>query len=622
MKSHIQKILGSALTLFFAFLAIPFPADALFFLGPLAVAAIAYAVLYILQYIGAMFFSLAGYLVGFFLDFNYQILSPNNMVVTIGWEITRDIANLGFVLVIIIIALATIIRYQDYGAKKLLPRLIGAALLVNFSLSLAGVFIGFSHVITRYFFNAVAEKDNIVDLVKTLSGAFDPQALFTEPSEPEPVDPDEEAGGLSGFGTAVLMNITGLFFVVIFTFIASFVLLAFALMLLIRYVALSFLMILAPIAWLFWVIPSLESQFSKWWSRFLKWVFFAPAVSFFFYLALVSIGRMKQGTGAVTPTQFFKNGFISAMMQQGARMAILIGLLIGGLMVADSMGTTGAKGAMNLLNKGVDKSKKWLGAKAKEGATRAATAPLRTDTGRSFVNKLQTLGKDSKFGAAASPLRYVGKGLSQFTAKAEKQYGDAKEKFSKMSINKQSREFNTANDVEQAAIVDNIAKEGKDIGDALVKALEDIKKYQERVRSAPPGSKEQRDAQDNLDNAKDKMAEAKKKRKNFEESIQSLPSSVRNSMGSMREYVSAKVSGRPTGAYDVANIVTKQDTTLFKLSGVLEAIKTKTLEPLLQEKKSRRYIATIETGKTDPTTGQRMRKTEYKPGDSRKKEEK
>jgi hypothetical protein len=585
MKSHIQKILGSALTLFFAFLAIPFPADALFFLGPLAVAAIAYAVLYILQYIGAMFFSLAGYLVGFFLDFNYQILSPNNMVVTIGWEITRDIANLGFVLVIIIIALATIIRYQDYGAKKLLPRLIGAALLVNFSLSLAGVFIGFSHVITRYFFNAVAEKDNIVDLVKTLSGAFDPQALFTEPSEPEPVDPDEEAGGLSGFGTAVLMNITGLFFVVIFTFIASFVLLAFALMLLIRYVALSFLMILAPIAWLFWVIPSLESQFSKWWSRFLKWVFFAPAVSFFFYLALVSIGRMKQGTGAVTPTQFFKNGFISAMMQQGARMAILIGLLIGGLMVADSMGTTGAKGAMNLLNKGVDKSKKWLGAKAKEGATRAATAPLRTDTGRSFVNKLQTLGKDSKWGGAAAPLRMMGSSLAGVTAKAEQQYQTTKAKFEKMSTEKIAAGHANANDEERAAGVDVIAERGKKIGDALIDAEKEI----ERSVRALEKAKESGDqnsivaAEERLDKANEKKGAVKKEQYQYEEALKNLPANTRDGIGNIGQYVSDKQNKVPTKQFDIANITTKEDGVLFR-----------------RTKRGARYIATRKA----PTEGE------------------
>jgi hypothetical protein len=56
------------------------------------------------------------------------------------------VANLGFVLFIILIALATIVRYQDYEAKKLLPRLIAAAILVNFSIAIPTVILNFTHI--------------------------------------------------------------------------------------------------------------------------------------------------------------------------------------------------------------------------------------------------------------------------------------------------------------------------------------------------------------------------------------------------------------------------------------------------------------------------------------------
>lgn len=443
MKQRIQKTLGSIITLFAVFFAIPIPADALFFLGPMAVAAIAYAVLYILQFIGSMLFSLASYFVSIILNFNFMVLDSTNSVVTIGWEITRDIANLGFVLVIIVIALATIVRYQDYGAKKLLPRLIGAALLVNFSLSIAGVFIGFSHVITKYFMGAVTNSGSsqvsgfmTTEFTETLAGAFNPQNLFTEPEEPEPVDPDEEAGGLSGFSSAVLMNISSLAFTVVFIYIAAFVLFAFAIMLLIRYVALSILMVMAPIAWLFWVIPSLSDQFSKWWSKFMKWVFFAPAVSFFFYLALVSIDQMNKGMGAVSKTQFFKNGFIAAMAQQGVRMLILVGFLIGGLLVADSMGTTGAKGAIGMLKTGSDKAKKWVAGKAKESAGAAGRRVLTKGTdgeGKTTLNRLASRLEGNKIAkyipGATGIARKLSVASSQAQATGKKNVDEEKKKF-------------------------------------------------------------------------------------------------------------------------------------------------------------------------------------------------
>ncbi len=428
MKRRIRKIFSGIATLFVAFFAIPVPADALFFLGPMAVALIAYVLLYILQFIGSMLFSLASYFVSIILDFNFRILDPTNAIVTIGWEITRDIANLGFVLVIILIALATIVRYQDYGAKKLLPRLIGAALLVNFSLSIAGVFIGFSNILTKYFMNAVTESGSAevtgigtTKFTETLAGAFNPQNLFTEPSEPEPIDPDEEAGGLTGFGTSILMNISGLVFTVIFIFIAAFVLFTFGIMLLIRYVELSILLILAPIAWLFWVIPQLSDQFSKWWSKFAKWVFFAPAVAFFFYLALVSVEQMNKGMGAVSKSEFFKNGFLAAMANQGVRMVILVGFLIGGLIVADSMGVTVAKKAHDIMKKGSDKAKKWVAGKAKDSAMTAGRRAITAGTdekGKTGLNRLATRLEGSKI-AQQLGVAGLARGASVISSKAQ-----------------------------------------------------------------------------------------------------------------------------------------------------------------------------------------------------------
>jgi len=50
-------------------------------------------------------------------------------IVTIGWTITRDLANYCFLfLILLVIAIATILRVETYGMKALLPKLIIAAL--------------------------------------------------------------------------------------------------------------------------------------------------------------------------------------------------------------------------------------------------------------------------------------------------------------------------------------------------------------------------------------------------------------------------------------------------------------------------------------------------------------
>lgn len=338
-------------------------------------------VLYFLNYVAVILFSFAGLLTSFFLDLNYQVLADTNRIVTVGWGICRDIANLGLVLLLVIIAIATIVRFKDYAAKTALPKLIAAALIVNFSFAIAQVFIDFSHSITRYFFQSVNSTGGIVDTVQMISGAFNPQRLLADPLDPEPTDPTEMAAGSESLTTGALVQVSSLAFALIFTLIAAFTLIAFAFSLLARYIWLTFLVIISPLAWLFWAFPGLSGQSGKWWSKFLQWVFFAPIASFFTYLALTAV----RGMGSIAPVgqNFVGGGTLAAIISQGAQMFLMAGLLLGGLMMGSSMGISGAGGAMKMVNSGVGKVKGWAGAQAKGGAVslrnRAAVAGTDAD---------------------------------------------------------------------------------------------------------------------------------------------------------------------------------------------------------------------------------------------------
>ncbi|MBU3924418.1 hypothetical protein KJ854_00600, partial [Patescibacteria group bacterium] len=63
-----------------------------------------------------------------------------------GWTIFRDIANLFFILILLFIALGTIVRSQSYNLKNLLPKLIIAVFLINFSNVIAGAIIDFGNI--------------------------------------------------------------------------------------------------------------------------------------------------------------------------------------------------------------------------------------------------------------------------------------------------------------------------------------------------------------------------------------------------------------------------------------------------------------------------------------------
>src|SRR3989344_9199010 len=77
-------------------------------------------------------------------------------VITSIWTLVRDFVNIFFILILVIIAFATIFnRPQGYRASELLPKLIIAALLVNFSLVITQTVIEFLFTPALIFINGL-----------------------------------------------------------------------------------------------------------------------------------------------------------------------------------------------------------------------------------------------------------------------------------------------------------------------------------------------------------------------------------------------------------------------------------------------------------------------------------
>lgn len=371
---HKKEKFGLITAILLSALLIPKMAKAAFFegLGLSVVETLVRGFLFIFQYIAGMLVTLGGGLVDFTLDININQLGSQTEIISIGWQVARDVANLGFVLAIIIIALATIVRFKEYSAKKLLPKLIGAALIVNFSLAIAGVFLDFSHTLTRFFIDT--QMQGIETVGENITAAFGPQKFYTqELAEGEDAPPPDFENTGSDFSGAFLSSILGAVFSVVFTFLAFLTLIALSILLIIRFVYIAFLLIISPIAWLFWVIPGLEGQFKTWWDKFLQWTFFAPAVSFFIYLALVSVDSLSANMSAQTVGSGFSGG-VANIITQGSQMVIVAGLLIGGLFAAQEMGIKGSKTAIGIAKNAGGNIKGYAQNKARNLGQRAVTA--------------------------------------------------------------------------------------------------------------------------------------------------------------------------------------------------------------------------------------------------------
>jgi hypothetical protein len=81
-------------------------------------------------------------------NFGGYIHFLNSTIVEALWKDFRNLANLGIVIAMIFTAIATILRIEKYSWKKMLPKLLIVALLVNFSLIISGIFVDVSNFIS------------------------------------------------------------------------------------------------------------------------------------------------------------------------------------------------------------------------------------------------------------------------------------------------------------------------------------------------------------------------------------------------------------------------------------------------------------------------------------------
>jgi len=215
------------------------------------------------------------------LEFTFSIERFTNVpVVTAGWQICRDLANIGFALVLLVMAFDSVLQLNQYPIKSVLPRLVVAALLINFSMVFCGMIIDFSQVVTHYFYDA-AVGTNTAGLSGQIAGALNIQSIYREPST--------DWGKPLKDGSYTNLIFGGLFGIAILT-IAAFSIAAAAIYFIVRMVTLWALMIFAPLAWVAMIVPNapeIGGYWNKWWGEFLKWAFFAPVYMFFIYLAIL-----------------------------------------------------------------------------------------------------------------------------------------------------------------------------------------------------------------------------------------------------------------------------------------------------------------------------------------------
>ena len=260
----------------------------------------------------------------------------NSPAVELGWVVARDIANMFFIVILLIISFATILQQEKYNYKQWLPKLILMAILINFSKTICGLLIDISQVVMLTFVNAFSEigAGSLTDML----GIANWQSLKSDT-------------GNSGWELTAAYVLA-----VIYAVIALAVVAAMVAMLVMRIIMIWVYVVLSPFAYLLASFPGGASYSSKWWSEFTKNLLIGPVLAFFIWLSFASLGSANKVEGLSNISDTETDAMISenataddvlathsttdVMMQ----FIISIAMLIGGMQIAQGIG--GAAGGV------------------------------------------------------------------------------------------------------------------------------------------------------------------------------------------------------------------------------------------------------------------------------------
>lgn len=265
----------------------------------------------------------------------------NSNGINIGWRLIRDLMNLVFIGSLFYIAIGTILQTSSVNWKKMVPSLIIAALLINFSMLFTKILIDASNLLTVTFYEAVNPTpaasgipDITVSIVQVMGIAKIEAVVEQGSSFPTP------KAFFNAFAASIAKDLGKATLLIT----SSLVLLAAAIMFFTRTITLMFLLVLSPIAFVGMILPNLKPHSSRWWKSLSGELIFAPMYMLCFFVVIkiaesadtvkdVLPGGQDQGFGLQTLLFFI----------------ILNGLMLGCLIIAASSKKVGSALAGGIL---------------------------------------------------------------------------------------------------------------------------------------------------------------------------------------------------------------------------------------------------------------------------------
>ncbi|MBX4211584.1 MAG: hypothetical protein KW806_02215, partial [Candidatus Yanofskybacteria bacterium] len=306
-------------------------------------------------------------------------LNADLPVLAAGWTLIRNFTNMFFIVIMIIIAFATIFDAFDLDIlgvrggdmRGILVKLVMTAVLINFSLVIGGLVIDATQTINGVFLNAINDFGNqlgqllnpcvLVGCPEQVANAGSTSNFWIASflSNPSITLADALARGLIKLDSIDTLVVIRLFSSVVLAGMIAFSLLVAVIFSIIRIPIIWTLLVISPLAWLAGILPSTRKLNGKWWHHFIAWNIYLPLFLFVLYFGLFFLNQVNtltinlaQGTQALnTPLpgsgftfQFLLLYIMAAMVLIGGATIALSGSYFGGAGVLKAAGW--ARGAV------------------------------------------------------------------------------------------------------------------------------------------------------------------------------------------------------------------------------------------------------------------------------------
>ncbi len=195
------------------------------------------------------------------------------------WSVVRLLANIFFIIIFLVIIFANILQIDvdAYSIQKMIPKIVGGVVLVQFSYVLS---------------SAIIDVGNILG---SGIGALLVGVLHSGATSGSPVQyiVEDLTGAVATGSLAALAYTSGVALAPIIIVLVLIAALGFVVVMAVRYFLIGLLIVASPLALAAWVLPNTEAFFSRWLSTLVKLMLMYPII-----MALLSVAA---DVGALIP---------------------------------------------------------------------------------------------------------------------------------------------------------------------------------------------------------------------------------------------------------------------------------------------------------------------------------